>query len=331
MSCDRKQVVVEMVRKWPERGNLTLARALYKKFPDLWPSLNACRSAFRTVRGVIGEKGRKHMSDKSLMKRGHAGMPMPEMPKPLTTPWEPFEVSAKTTLVLSDIHVPFHDPGALDIAVKWGVSRNPETVLLNGDIIDFFAISRWLRDPRKVRLREEITSTIQLFDWLRSKFPKAQFIWKHGNHEERWEHYLWQKAPELLDVDAFDIASIFQLERFGIELVKDQRIIMVGKLPVMHGHELPKGMTNPVNQARGQFLRTLECGLAGHGHRTSEHVEGSFMQKNLITNWSTGCLCDMTPEYARINKWNWGFAYVETDKAGAFSVENKRIHRGKAW
>jgi hypothetical protein len=41
--------------------------------------------------------------------------------------------------------------------------------------------------------------------------------------------------------------------------------------------------------------------------------------------WSTGCLCDLTPEYARVNRWNWGFATVTVDTAGSFDVDNYRI------
>jgi hypothetical protein len=147
------------------------------------------------------------------------------------------------------------------------------------DITDFFAVSRWERDPREVNLKREIDQTVEFFAYLRQRFPKSKIVWKQGNHEERWEHYLWRKAPELLSVDSFDVAEIFKLNQFGIELVRDKRIIMAGKLPVLHGHEFPKGLTNPVNQARGMFLRGLECAIAGHGHRSSEHAEASLLGK----------------------------------------------------
>jgi hypothetical protein len=201
---------------------------------------------------------------------------------------------------------------------------------LNGDITDFFAVSRWERDPREVNLKREIDQTVEFFAYMRQRFPKSKIVWKQGNHEERWEHYLWRKAPELLNVDSFDVAEIFKLNQFRIELVRDKRIIMAGKLPVLHGHEFPKGLTNPVNQARGMFLRGLECAIAGHGHRSSEHAEASLLGK-LITCWSTGCLCNLNPDYAVINKWNHGFAFVEISKGGEFHVTNKRIYRGAVW
>ena len=99
---------------------------------------------------------------------------------------------------------------------------------------------------------------------------------------------------------------------------------MCGKLAVFHGHELPSGLTNPVNMARGAFLRMVDSVLVGHGHRSSNHTEPDW-QKREITTWSQGCLCDMNPEYARINKWNHGFATIEVQRGGNFNVTNLRV------
>jgi hypothetical protein len=45
--------------------------------------------------------------------------------------------------------------------------------------------------------------------------------------------------------------------------------------------------------------------------------------------WSTGCLCDLTPEYARINRWNHGAAIVTVFDDGEYEVHNFRIAHGK--
>ena len=78
--------------------------------------------------------------------------------------------------------------------------------------------------------------------------------------------------------------------------------------------------------ARGAFLRTLHTVLVGHGHRTSGHAESSMWHDEVFC-WSQGCLCDLTPEYARINRWNHGFAVVTVDKDGTFDVDNLRISK----
>jgi hypothetical protein len=96
---------------------------------------------------------------------------------------------------------------------------------------------------------------------------------------------------------------------------------MVGKLPVFHGHELPKGLVNAVNPARGAFLRMIESVIIGHHHRSSSHVEYNWKHEP-INCWSVACLCDLTPEYARINKWNLGHAIIEVESDDNFSVHN---------
>lgn len=163
---------------------------------------------------------------------------------------------------------------------------------------------------------------------MRQEFPKAKIIWKLGNHEERYEHFLIMKAPELLDIAVVGLESLFVCANIGVEIVREQKFIMLGKLPVLHGHEFPKGMTSPVNPARGFFMRGIESVLAGHLHRTSEHTEPTMMGR-FITCWSTGCLCGMHPEYARINKWNQGFATVDCEGDGSFNVKNLRVLNGK--
>jgi hypothetical protein len=45
--------------------------------------------------------------------------------------------------------------------------------------------------------------------------------------------------------------------------------------------------------------------------------------------WSQGCLCDLHPEYARTNKWNHGFAVIETAANREFEVLNYRVQDGK--
>lgn len=326
----RLQLVREYCTKWPKHGNLTIARAVYKQCPQAFSSLEAARDSVRAVRGAVGERKRSR-GDKSLYQPTRvAGGPPLELPRSIAEPWTPYNLEAKRILLLSDVHIPYHNEEAVRLAVEEGERFGPDCVLLNGDICDFFGCSRWDRDPREVNLAAEITATREFLAHVRQRFPDAQIVWKMGNHEERWEHYLWRKAPELLNVDNFDMASFFELEKHRVELVRDKKIIMAGKLPILHGHEYPKGMTNPVNQARGMFLRGLECAIAGHGHRTSEHTEATMLG-HLITCWSTGCLCNLNPDYAVINKWSHGFATVEIDQDGAFEVSNKRIYRGKVW
>ena len=110
----------------------------------------------------------------------------------------------------------------------------------------------------------------------------------------------------------------------------DQEKIQVGNLDILHGHELGKGsIAPPVNPARGFFLKTMENTLAGHLHRASQHDERSSKGK-LISCWSTGCLCGLWPDYAKINKWNHSAARVDLHR-GFFNVVPIRVSNGKVF
>lgn len=321
---ERQEVVAALIKKYPHTGNRMLARMLYKDNKEWFPNYNAADCAIRHARGNRGKKSRESKPTFDGTKRKNGNPPLSPCPPSKEETWEPFILNSKRLLVLSDIHVPYHSEKALTAAVEYGKDFGPDTVLLNGDTIDFYTISRFQTNPKERDLKGEIDATKELLGWLKECFPKAKLIWKDGNHDERWTKFIWAKAPELWDIAACRLENILELERMNVEHVSDQRLVMAGRLPILHGHEVGRGISSPVNQARGLFLRTIHTCLVGHGHRTSTHCEPD-MNHNETTTWSTGCLCGRRPEYARFNKWNWGFACVEIEKDGQFNVHNLRI------
>ena len=52
------------------------------------------------------------------------------------------------------------------------------------------------------------------------------------------------------------------------------------------------------------------------------------MNGKITTTWSLGCLSELHPQYAPLNKWNNGFAIVDID-GRKFDVRNKRILNGE--
>jgi hypothetical protein len=72
----------------------------------------------------------------------------------------------------------------------------------------------------------------------------------------------------------------------------------------------------------------IDTSLLGHHHRSSSHVEYTWKHEP-INCWSVGCLCDLSPEYARINKWNHGHAIVEVGSSGVFDVLNYKQLQNK--
>lgn len=236
-------------------------------------------------------------------------------------------------LRLSDIHFPIHDAEAVNAALEYGQQHNPTIILLDGDIADLHDFSFHAKSDLRSFVKAEAEMIAEFMQALRDTFPNARIIWKEGNHEVRFLRYLTSKAPELAVAleDKLDLPGFICLltgnpnAMARVEWVSGQRIIKAGHINFLHGHEFRGG--GGVNPARWLFLRTGENAICGHFHRTSEHSEPSLSGEQRGA-WSTGCLCHLSPDYLRHNKWNHGFAWIEVASGGTFRVKNIRIIDG---
>lgn len=308
-----------LVKEMPEAPSRTLAKRLASEFKV---KIETARTHVRIARG---SHGKRHAKSAVVTRAKQPAGWAPSLPESKAEEWAPVMLEATQIACLSDIHIPYHSKLAVEAAIAECKRRKPDAVLLNGDTLDFYTISRWIKDPRKRNFKDELIAGREFLRYVRHEFKDCQIVFKIGNHEDRWEHYLWNHAPEICDLPQVQLETILELDNIGVELVDQERPVMCGKLPVFHGHELPKGLTNPVNMARGAFLRMCDTVLVGHGHRTSTHTEPNW-EHNETTTWSQGCLCDLNPRYARINKWNHGFAFIEVHSGGEFDLTNYRIN-----
>jgi predicted phosphodiesterase len=328
------KTTMEALAKWPELPTLTLARKIYEENPELYTSLDAARSSIRYYRGSIGTGHRETRSVNEFEPAKHAtamGIPNPFfLPESDEVEWEPYVIPPSVTrlLILSDVHIPYHNVEAVTLALQYGKDKNVNGIMLNGDILDFYGLSTFEKDPRKRRFSEELEMGRQFLRVLRKEFDGVPIYYKLGNHEERYERYLRIKAPELLDVAEFRMDVLLRFGELGVELIDDKRITQFGKLNIMHGHEFGKSVFSPVNPARGLYMRGKENCIAGHNHQTSSHVEPT-MNGHVINTWSTGCLSELHPRYMPINRWNLGFAYAEREADNGFTVHNHTIIKGK--
>jgi len=311
-------VAREYCRQFPHASTHQLSRMLAKQEPRLFTDATKARDVVRWVRGQRRNK------------RGAAvkqAVPKLELPKAEPSQFRVVPlVTGLRYLVLSDVHLPYHDAGALLAACEYGEAAKCNAILLLGDILDCYSLSHYERDPRARSFASELESMGQLIDYLNHAFTPRAFYWKLGNHEHRYHRYMMQHAPELVGVPQFGWSSFLDLERRKVTLVDENHVLRCGHLTLLHGHEWGGGLSSPVNPARGAFLRATSCTLSGHLHRTSQHNEQP-LSGGLIGNWSLGCLCDLHPRYATLNKWNHGFAILDTSKS--WTVRNLRIVDGE--
>ncbi len=325
-------ILDKAVSLYPEMSTSALARMLFKRHPKVWKSEEHVNVSIRYRRGAQGNRARNR-SGATQAKATPASKFNPLNPLGLPESSAHDVTAVKVdgvshALIIGDLHLPYHNMAALTAALQEGVRRKPDCVLINGDMMDMHTLSRFQKDPEARSFKEERATAKAFLVRLRELFPDARIIYKKGNHEDRVESYILPRAPEFYDASIFDLTALLGLDAIGVELVDQKRELTLGKLTILHGHELPKGMTNSVNPARGAFLRTTATVLVHHHHRTSEHVERT-MDGRIIGCWSSGCLCQLRPLFEPNNKWNHGFAFVEVAPSGDFNLQNMKIHNGR--
>lgn len=325
MQTPAGKVAEQACKDEPDLPTRTLARNLRNTYPELFASIDDANRMIRYYRGNLGGSNRTkrvNVAGDSLFKpNGKAGVPIP-LPKGITQKRPPLVIPPCKALILNDIHAPYHNHRAIQAAVQYGLDRGCDTLYLNGDTIDFYSLSRFVKDPRNRDPRHEVDVTIEILTGLAPLFKTRYY--KVGNHDERWDIYLFQRAADLVGFDEFDLQSVLNLQELGYTYLPSKQWATFSKFALLHGHEFARGIASPVNPARGVFNRINATSGVGHFHRSSNHTDTHSLSKKMIACWSFGCLCDLTPEYLPINKWNLGFATIDHD-GKKFQLENLTI------
>lgn len=320
----------QLLENFPKAPILTLAKKAYKDSPMLFRNVENARSYLRTLTGTNGNSGRKSLTDKTCIREIENNYNPFVIPDPEKEDYDQFifPPECNNILHIQDVHIPYHSIESLTLAIKYGKEQKVNTLLLGYDFLDFYQMSRFEKDPRKKNTKYELTIANQLLDVFQKEFPNARFFWRNGNHDERLQRYLVVKAPELLDIQEYHLKNLLHLEERGITYIESKRIVKAGKLNIIHGDEFIGGSSGGVNPARGLFLKTGENTLCGHFHKTSEHTERTIGD-SVVGCWSMGCCTQLHPEYARLNKWNNGFAHIIVYKDGNFQLNNKKVIKGQ--
>lgn len=323
-----KEVVLDVLKRFPDKPTLTLAKKLFHDHPLLFKDIEAARTSVRYYRGERGDHHRKHLKDKSHM--GKKVVPAPKLPESAAEPKQTYVLpkANNNILIISDLHIPYHDNEAIECALDYGLAEKVNTIIILGDLLDFHMLSRFMKDPRKRSVREEFDATRQMLEYIRYWFPTQKIIWLAGNHDNRYEHWLMTKAPEIFDDPYYSMPERLQLNDLKIEYLQDNILIKAGKLFLTHGHLVLSGIFSPVNTARGVFMKAKQSVMVGHTHQVSQHTEKNLSQE-LTCCWSIGCLCELQPDYQPFNRHVHGFAHVLVHPDNKFTVKNHTILDGK--
>lgn len=325
----KREKAEEIVAKFPNTAKSSLAVTLFDQNKLLYKDKEEARSYIRKVTGSYGKHHNKTAAVVDKRPNGIVYNPY-ELPEETQTKFKPYIIPVKKgnkIVNIADVHMPHQDNVALTAALDYCKTYKPDYIVLDGDIMDAYQVSFHERDPSEKDFKYEVDVMRSFLKMLVDKFPNTKIIYKFGNHELRWERFIWRNAPQIWGFEEFSLANLLGLKALGIEYVGDKRIIKVGKLNIAHGHEFPRSMGS-VNPARTFYVKSKTNIIGGHHHQISSYSTRDLNGDSHVA-YSQGCLCKLSPEYMPINDWDHGFATIDImDSNGNFRVNNLKIING---
>lgn len=231
------------------------------------------------------------------------------------------ELKNGRVLICSDVHIPYQDNKAVDAFIDHAALTQPDVIVLNGDIIDMFMLSRFTKGEGRNPL-EEMEMCRKFLQCIRMACPKAQIFYVIGNHETRLERYVLNKAPELASLieDVFTIIKVSDFEVRGCA-----SLVVNNSFLFKHGTLLGnKSGLSAIKEMENSYM----SGASGHTHRLCKYIARKAGRKFV---WiETGGLMSMNPEYMVDPNWQQGFAEVEFKngklyKTNVYEIENGDI------
>ncbi len=224
-----------------------------------------------------------------------------------------------------DFHKPFEDKNAISVAEKLIKDIQPDYIHDLGDIIDFYAISKFDKKPWLVaNMQSELDLVAAMFKYHATIFNRSKIIYHLGNHEDRLRRYLWSIAKELSQLRCLELPSLLNLKELGIDVIDYEDGVLINDLFLaVHGNIVRK---NSGYTARGMMEKHGGSGIAGHSHRLGSHYKRDRFGE--YGWWENGCLCDLDPDYVQQPDWQQGISVAEFLN-GRFFVEQIPIIKGK--
>lgn len=221
-----------------------------------------------------------------------------------------YELTLDTGLIVvgSDIHFPYQDDKAVNAFIDFCTEHQPEVIVINGDVLDFYKLSRFSKDPAGKNPKEEIEMCRDFFKTLKASCSKSQIYYTIGNHETRLEKYVLDYAPQvacLMD----NVFQIIKTDELGI--IGCASLLINNSIIFKHGNRLgSKSGLSAIKELEAHYL----SGATGHTHRLAKF---STRKSGRRFFWfETGCLCTLDPEYMIDPDWEQGFVtiYIQDHK-----------------
>lgn len=215
------------------------------------------------------------------------------------------------TVIISDLHAPFHDARAWDVCIAAITELAPDTIVIIGDAADFYAVSKFDKSPERAsRLVDELAVFEKEMRRLRRASPNSRVVYCQGNHEFRLDRYITSSAPALHGLVVPRELILRALP--GAEWVKYRSAKRIGK--VDYAHDL--GFSG-VYAGKHTLAANGANIVFGHTHRGGVVVEGDVQgdrRFSLNVGW-LGDIAQIDYTYEVIARnWTLGFGHIFTDE-----------------
>lgn len=228
----------------------------------------------------------------------------------------------KAEIVISDFHIPYHNSRiincSLEIADYLKHQNRLKSYIINGDLLDCYAISKFVKNPQRVlefqkeiNLGKEVLKTISDVVGVATKK-----YYTEGNHEYRIQTDKKINA-HLYSLEMYSIPNLLSLDDLGFEWVPFGKKIKRKNYVIYHGDIARKHSSYT---AKAELENNGMSGITGHTHRG-----GIFYKTDMkgITKHMEGfCACKdkVGDEYIKGTKnWQPGFSVVyENQRTGQF-------------
>lgn len=234
------------------------------------------------------------------------------------------EMSTRTIVSGSDFHDEYADKFAVQVFLDVCEMEQPDTICLDGDLVDFPEVSSFNKDPTRMNnMQGAIDWVLWLFAELRKRCPKSEIDYVLGNHELRL--FKWVCAnPGIAGLRAIQFQNLFECEKYGVNIIcrqsflidKPKRaqnyIIYDNALVAFHGSSCAK---HHASTLLGKFGMT---GFSGHVHNRQVFSTKDLNGERFWVSLPTMANYELASEYIDdLDHWSNGF--------GVFHIDKKRV------
>lgn len=241
-------------------------------------------------------------------------------------------------LIVPDCHIPYHDKEAFNLMLSVAKDLKPKHIYIIGDFIDFYSVSSHSKNPkRSLNLVGELKAAEEGLDQLDALGAENK-VYIAGNHCDRLQRYLQDKAPELFDV--VSVPELLHLKKHGWDYIPYKKDTKLGK--VHFTHDVGASGRNAIFRCLDTYQHSV---VTGHTHRLAYIVEGNATGEFKVSaqfGWLGNAEEIDYMQHAKVLKdWALGFGIGYYDPASKFvyltpvpiveysCVVNGKLYKGK--